>query len=83
MGFAAPIVANEDGTYRKTISFDYIRHFSKYILPGAVRIASHPMRRYDRDDGCEKSRWILVAVLLNKTDKDRSTPSVWRAKSSG
>ena len=72
MGFAAPIVANEDGTYRKTISFDYIRHFSKYILPGAVRIASTQCDDTIEMTAAKNPDGSLVAVLLNKTDKDRS-----------
>ena len=72
MGFAAPIVANEDGTYRKTISFDYIRHFSKYILPGAVRIASTQCDDTIEMTAAKNPDGSLVAVLLNKTAKDRS-----------
>ena len=72
MGFAAPIVANEDGTCRKTISFDYIRHFSKYILPGAVRIASTRCDDTIEMTAAKNPDGSLVAVLLNKTGEDKS-----------
>jgi glucosylceramidase len=69
-GFTSPMTAQEDGTYKKTITFDYIGHFSKYILPGAVRIGHSKC-----DDKCEITAaqnpdGSLVAVLLNKSVKD-------------
>ena len=33
-----PMIANDDGTYRKNLTFDFIAHFSRYILPRAKRI---------------------------------------------
>lgn len=37
-GFAAPIVAEEDGTYTRTISYEYIREIARTVQPGAVRM---------------------------------------------
>lgn len=70
-GFAAPMIANEDGTYRKNLTFDFIAHFSKYILPGAKRIgfskcdAEIEMTAAKNEDGS------LAVVILNKTRDDR------------
>ena len=39
-GFAAPIVAEADGSFTKTISYAYIRQIARTVLPGAVRIGT-------------------------------------------
>ena len=71
-GFTGPIVANDDGTYRKTITFDYIGHFSKYILPGAVRIASTRCDDVTEMVAAKNVDGSIAVVLLNKTDNDKS-----------
>lgn len=56
-------------TERSTLS--YIRHFSKYIRPGAVRIA---FSRYTTDlevTAFQNPDGSLAAVILNRTDKPR------------
>lgn len=65
-GFGAPVCANEDGTYRKLLTFDYIGHFSRYILPGARRIAFS--RCDDKVDvtAAKNPDGTLVLVLLNR-----------------
>ncbi|ADU29101.1 glycoside hydrolase family 30 protein [Evansella cellulosilytica] len=71
-GFSSPIVVNDDGTYRKTITFDYIGHFSKYILPGAVRIASTRCDDITEMIAAKNPDGSIVAVFLNKTAKDQA-----------
>lgn len=39
-GFAAPLVAEEDGSYTKTVSYEYILEIAKTVRQGAVRIGS-------------------------------------------
>ncbi|MEI7527244.1 MAG: glycoside hydrolase family 30 beta sandwich domain-containing protein, partial [Mariniphaga sp.] len=64
----APIMCNVgNNTYEKRISFDYIGHFSKYILPDAVRVGH---RKYT--DKLEVTAFRNVdgtyaAVVLNRT----------------
>ena len=70
-GFASPVIANDDGTYRKTLSFEYIGHFAKYILPGAERIG---FSRCDADVEMTAARnpdGSLAVVILNASDADR------------
>lgn len=68
---AAPIMCNtNEDTYEKRLSFYYIGHFSKYILPGAKRIAA---TRYT--DLLEVTAFInpsgeKVVVLLNKGEQE-------------
>ncbi len=71
-GFGAPICANEDGTYRRLLTYDYIGHFSRYILPGAQRIG------FSRCDGkveltaAKNTDGSIAIVLLNHGQKDVS-----------
>lgn len=68
---AAPIMCNiKENTYEKRLSYYYIGHFSKYVLPGAKRIAT---TRYS--DNIEATAFInptgeKIVVLLNKRDAD-------------
>lgn len=71
-GFTAPITVNDDGSYRKTITFDYIGHFSKYILPGAVRIAFSRCDDVTEITAAKNPDGSVAAVLLNKTAEDKS-----------
>ena len=66
MGFGAPVCVNEDGTYRKLLTFDYIGHFSRYILPGAKRIAFS--RCDDKVDvtAARNTDGSLAVVILNR-----------------
>ncbi len=69
-GFGAPVCVNEDGTYRKLLTFDAIGHFSRYILPGARRIAFS--RCDDRVDmtAAGNPDGSIAVVLLNRGEKD-------------
>lgn len=54
------------------LSWDYIRHFSKYITPGSVRIG---MSRFtDQIDvtAALRSDGQIVAVLMNRTAEDKT-----------
>ena len=70
-GFGAPVCANEeDGTYRKLLTFDYIGHFSKYILPGAKRIAFSICDDKIDVTAAKNPDGTIVVVLLNRGVKD-------------
>ncbi|MBJ2355209.1 glycoside hydrolase family 30 beta sandwich domain-containing protein, partial [Sphaerochaeta sp. S2] len=68
----SPILCNlEDGTYQKRLSYYYIRHFSRSISPGAVRIA-HSL--YTNE--LEATAWknpdnSYVVVIHNPTDETK------------
>lgn len=70
MGFGAPVCVNPDGTYRKLLTFDYIGHFSRYILPGAKRIAFS--RCDDKVDvtAAKNTDGSIAVVILNRNGKD-------------
>ena len=72
MGFGAPVCVNEDGTYRKLLTFDYISHFSRYILPGAKRIAFS--RCDDQVDvtAAKNTDGSIAVIILNRNPKDTS-----------
>lgn len=67
---AAPIMCDTvNKTYEKRLSYYYIGQLSKYVKPGAVRVA---MTRYsDAVDVCafKNPDGQRVVVILNKTDK--------------
>lgn len=69
-GFAAPMIANEDGTYRKNLTFDFIAHFSRYILPGAKRIGFSKCDAEIEMTAAQNVDGSIVAVILNKTRTD-------------
>lgn len=70
LGFGAPVCANEDGTYMKLLTFYYISHFSRYILPGAKRIGSS--RCDDKIDltAAKNKDGSIAVVMLNKGQND-------------
>lgn len=71
-GFTGPITVNDDGSYRKTITFDYIGHFSRYILPGAKRIASTCCDDVTEVTAAKNPDGSIAVVLLNRTSSDKS-----------
>lgn len=71
-GFAGPITAHADGTYTRTITFDYIGHFSRFILPGATRVGhSRCDDKIEMTAACNPDG-SLVIVLLNKGHEDQA-----------
>lgn len=70
-GFTASMVANDDGTYRKDLTFDYVAHFSKYILPGAVRIGHSRCDDKIEMTSAKNPDGSIAVVLLNKGTEDQ------------
>lgn len=64
----APVMADTDaGTFHTNLSYDYIGHFTRYLKPGAVRVASTrftgalELTAFQNPDG------TIAAVVLNRT----------------
>lgn len=70
-GFAACMVVNEDGTYRKNLTYDFIGHFSRYILPGAVRIGASRCDDHIEMTAAKNPDGSIAVVLLNKHNDDQ------------
>ena len=71
-GFGAPVCANEDGTYRKLLTYYYIGHFSRYILPGARRIGASGCDDAVEFTAAKNPDGSIAVVLLNRGEKDKS-----------
>ena len=66
----APIMCNlQTGEVEKKLSFEYIGHFSRYIKPGARRIASTVYTEMIDTVSFINPDRKLVSVFLNKTNK--------------
>lgn len=72
LGFGAPICANEDGSYRKLLTYDYIGHFSQYILPGAKRIGFSRCNDLVEITAAKNVDGSIAIVLLNRGQADAS-----------
>lgn len=67
----APIICDtKEGKLYKKLSFYYIAHFSKYIKPGAKRIASTKYTSDIEVTAFDNADETLTAVLLNRTAND-------------
>jgi len=66
----APVIADtRDGSLHYTNIFYYIGHFSKFIRPGAKRVAVTTNRDDLLATGFVNADGKLVVVVMNKTDK--------------
>ena len=73
----APIIYDtKSQMVKKNLSFYYIRHFSKHILPGAQRIATTCYSDQLEVTAFRNSNQTLAAVLLNRSSKN--LPAVLR-----
>lgn len=69
-GFTAPMIANDDGSYRKNLTFSYIRHFTKHIKPGAVRIGFSRCDDKVEVTAVKNPVNSIAVVILNKNNDD-------------
>lgn len=68
---SAPILANPaTGEVQYQSSYYYIGHFSRFIKPGAVRVLSASSRDELESIAFLNPDGTLVAIVLNRTDKD-------------
>ena len=70
-GFTASVIANEDGSYRKDLIFDYVGHFSKYILRGAKRIGLSRCDDKVELTAAKNPDGSVVMVALNRGTEDQ------------
>ncbi len=67
----APIICDtKSGTVRKNLSYYYIEHFSRYIQPGAVRIATTQYSSEVEVTAAKNKNGELAVVALNKNEHD-------------
>ena len=69
----APIMCDTEGeTVRKSLSYDYIGHFSRHILPGAKRIGFSRFGQEVEVTVARNPDGSLCVVAMNPGDKDIS-----------
>lgn len=69
-GFTACMIVDEEFRYRKDLTYDYIGHFSRHILPGAKRIGFSRCDDKVEMTAAKNTDGSLVLVLLNKQNAD-------------
>jgi glucosylceramidase len=75
-GFAAPIVAEDDGTYTTTVSYVYIKEIAKTIRPGARRIGMSTYSSRVEAAAVKNTDGSIGVVFLNQ--EKRKVPIVMR-----
>ena len=68
-GFAAPIVAEDDGTYTKTVSYYYICEIAKAVQPGAKRIGISTYGHHIEAAAVKNADGSIGVILLNQEKK--------------
>ena len=68
-GFAAPIVAEDDGNYTKTISYEYLLQISRIIQPGSVRLGVSVYSDDVEATAVKRADGTIGVLLLNKKEK--------------
>jgi glucosylceramidase len=69
----APVHANtKTGELNYLSSYYYIGHFSKFIQPGAKRIASSPSRSQLLSTAFKNPDGKIVVIVMNMSDKNAS-----------
>ncbi len=69
-GFAAPMIAEEDGSYTRTISYEYIRQIARTILPGARRMGIS-VYGHDVEAAAVKNQDGTVGLVMLNRQKNR------------
>ena len=68
----APILCNtETGAFEKRLSYYYIRHFSRYVAPGALHVATTTFSNEVAAVAFQNPDGRIVAVLLNSSSRAR------------
>lgn len=70
-GFGAPVCVGEDGTYRRLLTYDYIRHFSGYIMPGAKRIGISRCDDAVDVTAAKNTDGSIVVILMNRGNQSK------------
>lgn len=69
-GFTASMIVNDDHSFRTNLTYEFIRHFSHYILPGAVRIGFSRCDSRIEMTAAKNPDGTAAVVLLNKGNED-------------
>ncbi len=71
-GFTACMIVNDDYSFRKNLTYDFIGHFSRYIVPGARRIGFSRCDDRVEMTAAKNPDGSIAAVILNKTNEDQA-----------
>ena len=69
-GFAAPLVAEEDGSWSKTISYHYLERIASVVRPGAVRLGRSVYRQEVEAAAMRNPDGSIGIVLLNRQKEE-------------
>ena len=69
-GFAAPIVYEEDGSFTKTISYEYLNAIGQAVRPGAVRLGKSVYSTKVEAAAVRNTDGGIGVLLFNPTDAD-------------
>ncbi len=69
----APVHADGEGRLKKMKSFYYLGHFSKFIRPGARRLACSSVQDDLLATAFINPDATMVVVVMNKSDKEKAT----------
>ncbi len=70
-GFAAPIVAEADGTYTLTVSYAYIEEIARAVIPGSVVIGSSVYAAAIETVAVKRPDGKIGILLLNREKKEQ------------
>lgn len=71
-GFAAPLVAEEDGTVTETVSYAYINCIAQTVLPGSVRIGVSGYSPVVEAAAVRRPDGTLGVLLLNRSGAEKT-----------
>ncbi|MCH5353167.1 MAG: glycoside hydrolase [Acutalibacter sp.] len=69
-GFAAPLVYEEDGTFSRTPSYEYIKLIAKTLRPGSLRMGCSVYGREVEAAAVKNEDGTVGVVLLNRAEED-------------
>ena len=71
-GFGAPMVFEEGGSFRETITYEYLKTIAEAVRPGAVRIGKSVYGRDVEVSACRNTDGSVGVILLNQSESDIS-----------
>lgn len=69
-GFAAPIIAEDDGSYTKTVSYEYLMLISRIIKPGSIRLGVATYSDDVEATAVKREDGTIGVLFLNKKEKE-------------
>lgn len=71
-GFSSPILAEDDGSFTRTVSFEYLLLISHIIKPGSVRLGSTVWSDDVEAAAVRRPDHSMGVLLLNNKDQNRN-----------